>query len=74
MYTRKLDGVCFPKIEVDKEKNECVISYATFIKMAIGERLWGKWEFTFVGVCENGEKLKGLAAASLRLKTLNDNP
>lgn len=33
-----------------------------------------KWEFTFVGVCENGEKLKGLAAASLRLKTLNDNP
>lgn len=42
LYTRKLDGVCFPKIEVDEEKNECVISYATFIKMAIGERLWGK--------------------------------
>ena len=42
LYTRKLDGVCFPKIEVDEEKNECVISYATFIKMAIGERSWGK--------------------------------
>lgn len=41
LYTRKLDGVCFPKIEVDEEKNECVISYATFVKMAIGERLWG---------------------------------
>ncbi len=24
LYTRKLDGVCFPKIEVDEEKNECV--------------------------------------------------
>ena len=41
LYTRKLDGVCFPKIEVDEEKNECIISYATFVKMAIGERLWG---------------------------------
>lgn len=41
LYTRMMDGVCFPKIEVDEEKNECVISYATFVKMAIGERLWG---------------------------------
>lgn len=40
LYTRKLDGVCFPKIEVDEEKNECIISYATLVKMAIGERLW----------------------------------
>ena len=38
LYTRKLDGVCFPKIEVDEEKNECIISYATFVKMAIGDR------------------------------------
>ena len=41
LYTRKLDGVCFSKIDVDEEKNECVISYATFVKMAIGERLCG---------------------------------
>ena len=39
LYSKKLDGVCFPKIEVDEEKNECIISYATFVKMAIGERL-----------------------------------
>ena len=41
LYTGKLDDVCFPKIEVDEEKYECIISYATFVKMAIGERLWG---------------------------------
>ena len=41
LYTRQLDGVCFLKSGVDEEKNECVISYATFVKMAIGERLWG---------------------------------
>lgn len=41
LYTRQLDGVCFPKSGVDEEKNECVISYVTFVKMAIGERLWG---------------------------------
>lgn len=40
LYSKKLDGVCFPKIEVDEEKNECIISYATFVKMAIGESLW----------------------------------
>ena len=40
LYTRKLGDVCFPKIEFDEEKNECVISYATFVKMSIGERLW----------------------------------
>ena len=39
LYTRKLDGVCFPKLRFDEEKSECVISYATFVLLALGDRL-----------------------------------
>lgn len=39
LYTRKLDGVCFPKLYLDENRNECVISYATFALLALGDRM-----------------------------------
>ena len=38
LYTRKLDGECFPKLRFDEDKNECIISYATFVLLALGEK------------------------------------
>lgn len=39
LYTRKLDGMCFPKLNLDEEKNECIISYSTFVMMSLGDRI-----------------------------------
>lgn len=40
LYTRKLDGESFPRLSVNEETNECVISYATFVRMVLGEKVW----------------------------------